>query len=247
MVQFYISSGVIIASIILQFLLIKSSVHINRLISYNADTRAKKVDLTAVNSVKIFKWSIGLSIVLFIWSLILSYGYKELFIGILFLTLLIAVILAIIIINNALISVGMRNEVQLAHIEKMKFDFSGDTIKELKAVDTKIKVSTLIIALTNTVGLAIVYMVFKDALIANFVNIGLAIVSYLLLIKSLKKQHDLTFEHQEDKLSEEYVTKFIDKVKNEDTFSKSDIEDMLEDIRKEKEQAKQETNVKTDK
>ena len=43
-----------------------------------------------------------------------------------------------------------------------------------------------------------------------------------------------------------FRSKFIDTVKNEDTFSKSDIEDMLEDIRKEKEQAKQETNVKTE-
>ena len=236
MVQFYISSGVIIASIVLQILLIKNSIYTNRLISYDDNKRAKKVNLTAANSLDILKWSTLFSVLLSIWSLILSLLFKELFISIVFLTLLIAIILAVLVYSNLLNTIGLKNEVQLAHTKNMKYSFSEDIIKQLKAIDSKLTISYLVIGFTNTIGLVICYMVFHDNLLVNLVNVLLTVIAYYIVYKSLDNQRILTFSQQEATISEEDLDKYIQKAKNEDTLSKKDMENMLEEIKQEKEQ-----------
>lgn len=228
MVQFYISSGVIIASLILQFMLIRTAIHTKNIISTEALVRVKPRELTSVNSLKLFKMVIILSGLLLLWSLFLVVIYKELFIGILFLTFLLGVIGLVLLANNLIVSIGLKNEVKLAHIKKMNFEFSDDHLKYLNRQELGIKLSISLLVITNTLGLYFGYSLFNDALWFNIINLLLTFFAYFSIYKALTNQHKVVFANQKDALSDVEVNEFLADSKQKYTLTKDDIKKLLE-------------------
>ncbi len=228
MVQFYISSGVIVASIILQFMIIRTAIQIKNSLSTTATVRVKPRKPTSINSLQVFKLVIIFGVLLFFWSIFLVIRYQELFVGIVFLTFLIAVIGLIILANNLISSVGFKNEVQLTKIKKMNFEFTENIIKYLKRQELGVSLSIVLITYTNTLGLFVGYVLFNDALWFNGINLLLTFFAYFALYKSLDNQNKVVFANQQDALTDEEVKEFLKESKEKYTISTDDIKRLLE-------------------
>lgn len=228
MVQFYISSGVIIAAIILQFMILKTAIHTKNSLATEATLRVKPRKPTSINSLQVFKMVIIFTVLLFFWSVYLVIAYKELFIGVVFLTFLLCVIGLILLANNLIVSVGFKNEVQLTKVTKINFEFPENTIKYLKKQELGVKLGMALIVYTNTLGLYASYALFNDSLWFNVINLLLTFFAYFGIYKSLNNQHRVVFANQKESLTDEEVKDFLKESKEKYTLSTDDIKRLLE-------------------
>lgn len=234
MVQFYIASGTIIASIILQCLLYRNITRTDNKISEKQEDRLKtiKSSVMALSYIKVL--SVVMAI-MFVLSIGLVVFYKELFVGIVFLAMQLMLMVIMALLNQKVGKIAAISETQETHIFKMDYNYTEEMKEQLHTTHVLKVIGVFLVFYANTVGLYVTYTVLNDTILFGLLNLAVMLVGYRIILHSMRKRQEIVFSNQLGALSKEELDKYMvealeeftvgvkDFVKEKDTVEEVDI------------------------